>query len=336
MPDNEREVEREKGRSKLKGMVVAAVIIFLIGVGVFFYIRYKRTHITTDDAYVRGHIHWISPRIYGTVIKVLIDDNQFVKKGQILVVLDPAKYKVRLSQARAKLSLAEAKLKEANVNVQVSSAEVALNRAEFDNAVLDLDRAKEAYPSRVISKQQYDHSLTAYKVAKAKLLTSQQKLKFAEDQVKSATAQVRVCEAAIEAARLDLRYTKIRAPVDGYITKKSVETGNRVGPQTPLFAIVPLNDIWVVANYKENQLQSIHPGQDVEIEITTYPNEKFCGKVESIQAGSGAVFSLFPPENATGNWVKITQRIPVKIEILPPYKKVLRIGMSAETTILLK
>ena len=332
---------QEKPKKKKTGRRILRILILLIiiagiAVGADYFIQYRRTHISTDDAYVKGHIHWISPRIPGTVINVLIDDNQLVKKGQVLVELDPATYQTRLAQAEAGLAVAKTKLTEARVQVAVIASEITLNKAEYNNALLDFNRAKLAYPNKVISKQQYDHYMTAYKVALAKLATSQQRLRLARDQVKSAMAQIRVWKAKVKDAKLNLGYTRVLAPVNGYVTKKTVEVGARVGPQTPLFAIVPLNDVWIEANYKENQLARVRVGQDVAITISTYPGVKFRGKVESIQAGTGAVFSLFPPENATGNWVKITQRIPVKIRILPPFKKVLRIGMSAETTILVK
>ena len=323
-------------KSRLKRLLIVLFILLLIGMGVFLYIRYQRTHITTDDAYVKGHIHWISPRIPGTVIRVLIDDNQLVKKGQLLVELDPQKYQIALSQARAQLEVARSKLKEAQINVQVGLSEIALNKAELLSASHDYERAKMAYPNKAISQQAYDHYLMKYQVAQAELLASKRRLKFIKDQVKTAHAQIRVCQDQIKAALFNLKYTKIKAPVEGYITKKSVEVGRRVGPQFPIFAIVPLDDLWIEANYKESQLQRIEPGQKVKIKIETYPDETLDGRVESIQAGSGAVFSLFPPENATGNWVKITQRVPVKIEIITRSKRTLRIGMSAETTILVK
>jgi len=319
-----------------KKILIAILIISFIGVGIFAYIRYRQTHITTDDAFIRGHIHWIYPRIAGTVVQVRIDENQYVKKGQLLVALDPERYKIALARARAELAVAVSKLEEARVNVHVALSEVALNKAALSGALHDFERARLAYPNKAISKQAYDHYLTNYKIAEAKLLASQQRLKLVKDQIKTAEAQVKVCRDQIKAARLNLQYTHIRAPLEGYIAKKTVEIGNRVGPQAPMFAIVPLNDIWVEANYKENQLQNIKIGQKVRIKVESYPKEKLSGRVESIQAGSGAVFSLFPPENATGNWVKITQRVPVRIKIVTPPKKILRIGMSVETTILVK
>ncbi len=327
--------QKNKG-AKAARILMVLIFLTLVGAGVDLYVRYNRTHISTDDAYVKGHIHWIAPRIPGTVIQVRIDDNQFVKKGQDLVNLDPAKYQVELEQAQAALAVSKSKLAETQANVTLCSTEIELNRAEFQDALRDFNRAKLAYPNKAISKQQYDHYLTAYKVAMAKLANSRERLKLAMDQIKSAEAQIRVGQARVHAARLNLKYTRIVAPVSGYITKKNVEVGMRTGPQRPLFAIVPLNDIWIVANYKENQLRHVHPGQNVTIKVSAFPNERLSGKVESVQAGTGAVFSLFPPENATGNWVKITQRVPVKIIITSSNKNILRIGMSVETTIRLK
>ncbi len=326
----------DRSRHGLRKVLLAVFVVLLIGSGIYIYIRYQRTHVTTDDAYIKGHIHWIYPRIPGTVIKVFVDENQYVRKGQLLVVLDPKRYEIRLAQAKAELAVAISKSKVAQASVKVGLSEIALNKAEYLGALHDFDRAKLAYPKKVISRQAYDHYLTAYKAAEARLLASQEKLKYLRDQAETARAQVELCRKKVDAASLDLQYTRIGAPIEGYIARKTVEVGNRVGSQVPLFAIVPLNDLWIEANYKESQLRYVKTGQRVRIAVDAYPGEKLSGRVESIQAGSGAVFSLFPPENATGNWVKITQRIPVRIRITSQSKKILRIGMSVETTILVK
>jgi len=300
-------------RWRLLRLLVFGILFLGLVLTIIFFIYYKKNHITTDNAYVRGHIHWVYPRINGSVIQVLVEDNQSVKKGQILVLLDPEEYKVKLLESKAELDLALSRLKEAEVHV--------------------------LYQKRVISKEKYERYLTNYEVSQAKLMAIKESLKQAKMQIKTAKENVNLCKRKVEVDQLNLKYTTIIAPVSGYITKKSVEVGQRVNPNRPLLAIVPLDEIWIEANYKEGQLEKIRPGQRVKIKIDAYPDKRFYGQVESIQAGTGAVFSLFPPENATGNWVKVTQRIPVKIVFTHPNNKdnkVLRIGMSAVTTVLVK
>ena len=326
-------------RWRLLRLLVFGILFLGLVLSIIFFIYYKKTHITTDNAYVRGHIHWVYPRINGSVIQVLVEDNQSVKKGQILVLLDPEEYKVKLLESKAELGLALSRLKEAEVHVKAVKAEVNLNKAEFAKAEADFRRAKVLYQKRVISKEKYERYLTNYEVSQAKLMAIKQSLKQAKMQIKTAKENVNLCKRKVEVDQLNLKYTTIIAPVSGYITKKSVEVGQRVNPNRPLLAVVPLDEIWIEANYKEGQLEKIRPGQRVKIKIDAYPDKRFYGQVESIQAGTGAVFSLFPPENATGNWVKVTQRIPVKIVFTHPNNKdnkVLRIGMSAVTTVLVK
>ncbi|KPJ65901.1 MAG: hypothetical protein AMJ45_04450 [Syntrophobacter sp. DG_60] len=320
----------------IKISIFVFIFILISLVAVLFYLQYKKTHITTDNAYVCGHIHWISPRIEGTVLKVLVDDNELVKEGEVLLTIDPERYEVKLSQARASLSLAKWKLREAKVNFQAAQANLTLAKAQFEQAKIDLNRAEALFKKAAVSKEKYDHALTHYKVTKASLDVAKEKLSQAKVMIDIAKAQVEDQEAQVNDAMLDIKYTIIKAPVTGYITKRSVEVGHRVKPGMPLLAMVPLSNIWIEANYKETQLERIKVGQKVTIKVDTYPGKKFYGRVESIQAGSGAVFSLFPPENATGNWVKVVQRIPVKIVLeeeqdpnLP-----LRIGMSVITTVL--
>ncbi len=318
-------------------LILVTILFSLLLGGIFVFIQYKKTHITTDDAYVKGSIHWIYPRVNGTVVKVLVRDNQFVKQGDTLVLLDPKEYQVRFSEALAELNLAISALKEAKVDVKVMETEINLAKAEFFKSKADFHRAQALFKSKTISRQRYEVYLTSYKITKAKLAAAKQRLRQAQSRVKTAQMRIEVAKSRLEEAKLNLKYTTIKAPVAGYITKKTVEIGNRVNPQMPILAIVPLNDVWIEANYKENQLEKITHGQRAIVKIDAYPGKKFYGRVESIQAGTGAAFSLFPPENATGNWVKITQRIPVKIVLNPSDKrKVLRIGMSAVVTVLVK
>lgn len=305
---------------------------------VLFFLHYFKTHITTDDAYVQGHVHWISPRIEGTVTTVAVDDNQLVKEDQVLFTLDPATYEASLDQAKADFSLAEWKLKEAEINYKAAQADLLLSQAQLEQAKRDLRRAEALLKKAVIPQERYDTTFTNYKVNDAGFNVATERVKQAKIMIDTARANVENQKARLDSALLNVQYTIINAPVAGYITSKTVEVGQRVKPGMSLLAIVLLNDVWIEANYKETQLKRIKVGQPVIITVDTYPGKKFSGRVESIQTGSGSAFSLFPPENATGNWVKVVQRIPVKIVLEKGQNQnlPLRVGMSVITTVLAK
>ena len=281
-------------RGKKKTLIIALITGLLAG-GVFLavYIINGFSRISTDDAYITGRIHNIAPKIPGTIKAVHIEDNQSVKKGDVLVEIDPVDYELRVNEARAIVGVRE---------------------ATFKQAERDKKRAEELYKDEVFSKEKYENTSTAYNLARA--------------QLKAARAQ-------LDIAQRNLDYTKIYAPSDGYVTSKAVEEGNQVQPGQSLLAVVALDDIWVVANYKETQLKNVRKGQRVQIKVDTYPNKVFMGRVDSIMAGTGAAFSLFPPENALGNYVKVVQRIPVKIvfDKTTDRDQQLRIGMSCVPTI---
>ncbi|HVN70570.1 MAG TPA: HlyD family secretion protein, partial [Desulfomonilia bacterium] len=331
--------------------------------GVYLYIRHTRYYISTDDAYVTGRIHSIAPKISGTIKAVYVNDNQLVKKGDILLEIDSKDYDVRVTDAKAsvdveiskvkelsdRVDVAEKQLSEIQSKIDAAQANLALQGANLKQARLDHDRAQKLYEKGVFAETTREKAATAYDVARAQVKAAQDQVKQMLAGLETQKVVVRQSKAAYQSqefiveqkrqvlasAVLMQGYTKIYAPSDGHITKKSVEVGNQVQPGQPLMAIVSLSDIWIVANYKETQLENVRPGQEVQINVDTYPGKRFSGKVDSIMAGTGSVFSLFPPENATGNYVKVVQRIPVKI-ILDKGSDpdhVLRVGMSVEPTI---
>jgi membrane fusion protein (multidrug efflux system) len=388
-----------KKNNRRKRLIIF-VLVILVGGGILYYI-WTRGKISTDDAYVDGHIYTITPRVSGYVTEVLVTDNQRVKKGQFLVTLDPTPSEVALAEARAALAEAEATLTSLDLGVplelaqtdqrvraaqaelnslrktvgmvtqQEEAAEQELKRAQAENeeALLDLRRMADLRKGNAISQSTLDKAQTLYDTSLAKVrsakatrdslkdrrdsLTSdlsrqEANIKLAATgkdvadiksrQVKAQNAKVDLAKARVKQAELDLSYTNIPSPTDGFITRKGVEPGLMASKGQPLMAVVPLHpeEIWVTANYKETQLTDVLPGQPVEIKVDTYPGVIIKGKVDSIMAGTGAAFSLFPPENASGNFVKVVQRIPVKITIdeddhdsLPA----LRIGMSVVPTI---
>ena len=415
--DDELPVEPEapKGLANPKvqrAVIAGSVALVAVLAGLFFYYHNRES---TDDAQVDGHITPIASKIYGRVEKVLIDDNQAVKAGQVLAKLDPRDYQAAVDQAKASLELAESEARSAGVDVprtaatvasgtssadaQLLGAQAGLDRAEAvyeqarttdlayaqdnveksqANAVLaqaDLARYKPLLDKGEISQQQYDAakanadaSASALKADQEKLAEARKNVDVAKAQVdaakagvlqaraaveganadkkqvamRSADAQAKVAKvaqarAALEAAELNLSYTDVVAPIDGIATHKQVEIGQVVQAGQGLLVVVPLQDVWVTANFKETQLKNMRPGQKAEVRVDTY-GKTFSGHVDSIAGATGGVLSLLPPENATGNYVKVVQRIPVKIVLdpIPPEKAVLRPGMNVDATVITK
>ena len=275
-----------------KRWVMVGIGLSVAGLGIALsYWLYARSHEWTDDAMIDAHILSVNPKVSGQVARVLVDDNQPVHAGDLLVEIDPQDFQVRLEQARAELAAAQ---------------------AEAHRAVTDAVRYKQLFEKGQVSRQAYDKSVADADVAKA---------------------NVTVAEKKAAAAELDLSYTKIASPEAGRVTKRAVEVRSFVQVGQPLMAIVPAN-VWVTAKFKETQLEHIRPGQAVEIHVDTYSDRSFRGHVDSIQAGAEARFSLLPPENATGNFVKVVQRIPVKIVFDEPTGDLLLApGMSVVPTV---
>jgi membrane fusion protein, multidrug efflux system len=321
------------------GIILLLLVVVGVVSGLWLWCKSK-THVTTDNAFIESHVYSISARVPGTVTKVMVNDNQLVKKDDLLVELDQVDYRVRVANSAANLSIA---MNETSSNyAQVDAARAALNsdKAKLEQAELDLERGRALYKKDVIPKDQLDRLETSRKVASAKLTETEGSVRRALailglTSTGGKDALITRRKAELEENRLNLSYTRIYAPADGFITRKSVETGNNIQAGQPLLALVALNDVWVTANYKEKQLSHVLPGQKVEFTVDTYSGKKFTGVVDSIMAGTGAAFSLLPPENATGNYVKVVQRIPVKIIVdkdSDPHH--LRVGMSVEPTIL--
>jgi membrane fusion protein, multidrug efflux system len=281
---------------------------------------------TTDDAFIDTHMVMIAPQIAGRVARVLVDDNQQVAAGQLLVRIDPAYFRAQLDRATANreaaagsLAQAEAQHAAALADAQQDRAEVTAAEANASNAARQLDRTRSLVQQQFASRQQLDNDFANARSTSANLVAAQQKLAAAEaqldvvrSQIATAKANLKSAQAQEEEARLNLGYTKIVAPEAGRIANKNVAVGDYLQIGQNLMALVPLK-VWVTANYKETQLDLMRIGQPVEISIDSYPDKVFRGHVDSFEAGSGAAFDLLPPENATGNYVKVVQRVPVKI-----------------------
>jgi membrane fusion protein (multidrug efflux system) len=337
------------------GVVVAAVLAG--GTYGYSYWQWAAAHVSTDNAFIDGHIVQVSSRVAGHVARVYVDDNQTVKAGDLLLELDPADYQAALDEAKGKLTAAQADLTAARSGVeeakaQVAAAEAAVAQAkaeavsrdaELQRATADLAQYTQARDRAAVSTLEWGKVETTQRTARAALEAAQKAVLAAEAQVNQARsaaesragqvavaeAQIKTAQAAVEKAALNLSYTKLVAPGEGRVTRKSVEPGNYLIQGQPLFALVA-PDVWVTANFKETQLARMGAGQKVEVEVDAYPGMRLKGHVDSIQQGSGARFSLLPPENATGNYVKVVQRVPVKIVLdeLPADGRVLGPGMS--------
>jgi membrane fusion protein (multidrug efflux system) len=426
---------RKRPLYRRPAFLIAAVIVLLVAaaVGINYWL-YARSHESTDDAFIDAHVTAVSPKVGGYVVKVHVKANQQVKKGDLLLEIDPRDFQAKVDQAQAALAAGEARLKEAQTgveltrvnsranvqqasgtvqqaragvaaqraqavaertrvtqaaaainsaqaNLQQAQAQVDAAQAELVRAQADVARYQELYSKDEVSRQRLDQAIATARTAQAQTEaarqraaaaasqvreseaaqrtaaetarraevqigaaqgqvqeaqgrlaaanTAPQQIASSEAQAQTASASLEQLRAAVAQAELELSYTKLYAPDDGRVTNKSVEEGALVQSGQPLLAIVP-GDVWVTANFKENQIGEIRPGQSVELSVDAYPDKVFKGHVDSIQAGTGARFSLLPPENATGNYVKVVQRVPVKIvfDEPPDPQHLLAPGMS--------
>ncbi len=311
---------------KRPAFIVSVVLLFSIGLGCgLLYWLYSRHYVSTDDAYIDGHITQISPQVPALVLALHIDDNQLVRKGDLLIELDPTDYQVALEQAEAQVAAAQGRLLQTQTQIESAKAAVAEASAQIDasqvavdNTSRDLQRYTQV-DERARSRQQFDNATAAAKNAlaqleqsKARKVSAEASVATAQAAVKAAEGDLRTAEANLRKAEVNLSYCRIYAPSDGRVTQRTVEPGAYLQTGQAMFFLVSPN-VWVTANFKETQLKNMRPGQAVTIKVDAYPNRKFRGHVDSIQAGSGSRFSVLPAENATGNFVKVVQRVPVKI-----------------------
>ncbi|MCQ2957813.1 MAG: HlyD family secretion protein [Candidatus Gastranaerophilales bacterium] len=311
----------EENKSKIKKYAPIIVVILAIIVGGYF--LWDASHYqSTDDAYIESHLVQIAPRVAGQIEEIKIDDNQSIKEGDVIAIIDPADYKIKFNQA-------DAQYQKALLNQNVAKANLSAANSEIELAKKDLERYRNLYEKGAVSKQTFDAAQTKFDSIQAKQ-TSADNMIFSKNESKVADADLKTLKAQRDQAELNLSYTKIIAPRDGVVTNKNVEKGAYVQVGQPLFALAS-KEVWVVANFKENQVGKMKPGQNVDIKIDAYPHKTFKGKIDSIQRASGAKASLFPPENAVGSFVKIVQRIPVKIiftEEINPDEYTIVSGMS--------
>lgn len=405
MADTNEQVPQEEtpaAKGNKRGIAIVVVVVLALIAG-FFYWRSTFT-VDTDDAQVDGNLYQVSSRVAGQVVKVYVQEQQVVKKGDVIAEIDPTDYQVALEQAEANLATAKAQYEQASVNVPITStnvrtslatsgqdvlgteaqvlqaqaqaqaaqSQVAQAKAMAQKAQIDVDRYTPLVAKDVISKQQYDQAVATATANQAALEAAERQAKAQQDQVslvqqrlaqakaqasqsakngpeqvkvqqataQAAAASVQQAQTRVDQAKLNLSYCKVTAPASGIISKKSVVEGANLSVGQSLMTIVPLEDLWVTANFKETQLKEMKAGQSVEIEVDALGGKKFQGTVQQIGGATGSSLSLFPPENATGNYVKVVQRIPVRINFadLDNENKdhLLRIGMSVIPTVRVK
>jgi membrane fusion protein (multidrug efflux system) len=357
---------RKQRKKKVVVFSALAVFIAVIIVASLFYFEYRKTHVSTDDAFVDGRVYLVASKIPGTVKVLHVLDNQMVKKNDVLVEVDPVDYEVKVLEAQANVDAEKTKLLEYQTRVDAAKNQLVELQASLESARanleaqesllhkadIDFQRADSLVKEDLVTKEFFDQRKTTLEVAKAQVRAARELVRKTEASLETQKAVIRQTQSALptqqalirqreanlQGAELNRGYTKILAPADGYVTKRNVEVGNRVQTGQPLLAVVSLapGDVWITANYKETDLTRVKPGQKVRIKVDTYPGKVLHGRVESIMAGTGSAFSLFPPENATGNYVKVVQRIPVKIVLDDSNQQepALRIGMSVVPTIL--
>jgi len=325
----------------------AAAVAACVSIGLYLFIP-DLIWARTDDAYVEAHVESVSARVPGYVLQLHIDDNSPVKRGALLLELDPRDYQAGQDAAVANLAAAESRLTEAHAQSVVSARAVRVADADARTAAAnarlaadDLKRFLSVSDVRAVSTQRLEIARTATLTTAAAFSAAQSRVELArargtlaEAQERTAAADVKQIQAAVTQARLNLSYTKVLAPEDGSIANKLVELGNYVQPGQTLLWLVPRN-LYVVANFKETQLEGIRPGASVSVHVDSFPDLTLKGHIDSIQRGSGSEFALLPPENATGNFVKIVQRVPVKIVLDEPTEILAKLvpGMSAEVSV---
>lgn len=294
---------------------------------------------STDNAYVNGPVVSMVAQVSGPVAQLNVIDNQAVQKGDVLLQIDPRPFQIALDQAEAALAQAKQGVTQLQASVKAAQADVEQERSELTQAKSDAARVHQLAPKGYLPQEAIEKADTGVNKAQAELQAAESKLAEAVARLGQAGTDneaIKSAQAAVDAAKLKLEYSRIVAPFSGTLSNLSLQQGSMIQASLPLFALIGDEQVWVDANFKETQLQHVHAGQKAEVRVDMYPKKVFHGHVQSISGGSGTAFSLLPPQNATGNWVKITQRVPVKVVIEDPDPAMpLRIGTSADVKLFL-
>ncbi|MEK1942392.1 MAG: efflux RND transporter periplasmic adaptor subunit [Pseudomonas sp.] len=327
---------------KRKAMLLGLLVLVLaVGAGTWaWYHLYGRFSVDTDDAYVNGNVVSITPLVTGTVISIGADDGDLVQQGQVLLKFDPNDAQVSLQSAEANLARTVRQVRGLYSNVDGLKAQVTAQKAAVQKAQENFNRRKTLAASGAISQEELSHARDDLTAAQGSLSDAQQRLNtssaLVEDTEVASHPDVQAAAAQLRQAYLENARTTLIAPVTGYVAKRTVQLGQRVQPGTSLMAVIPLDQLWIDANFKETQLREMRIGQPVEVTSDLYGDDvKFSGTIDSLGAGTGSAFALLPAQNATGNWIKIVQRVPVRVVLNPEQLKThpLRIGLSTQVDV---
>ena len=349
--------DKQRKKPSKKPLIILAVVVILLAIVAFIWWFATRNEVTTDDAYTDGNAITMAPKVSGYVVQLAVNDNVYVHKGDLLVVIDKRDYQAQVDQAQAQVGLARAQLNAALVQLDIARvqypAQYRQAKAQTSSAEANFRQAEAAYvrqhavDQRATSQQNIDtadaqrqSASASVEQARAQQQTASlvpQQIRQTEATVEERRQQVQQAEAQLEQAQLNLSYCEVRSPSDGWITRRNVQLGTFLQAGVSLFAIVT-PQVWVTANFKESQLERMRPGDKVKVEVDAYPELDLRGHIDSVQLGSGSRFSAFPAENATGNFVKIVQRVPVKIIIDDglPRDQPLGLGLSVTPKVYLK
>jgi membrane fusion protein (multidrug efflux system) len=327
-------------RGFLLRLLGVVVLLAFVGWGLWYFFD-GRWYEETDDAYAGGNVVQVTPQIPGTVVTIGADDGDLVHAGDVLVKLDSSNTEVALAEAKANLAGTVRRVRGLYSTVSGAQADVAARQVAVDKARADFARRRDLARTGAISAEELSHAQDELTAAESALTAAQQQYQtskvLVDDTVVASHPDVQAAAARLRAAYLDNLRTTIVAPVDGYVAKRSVQLGQRIAPGAPLMAVVPLHQVWIDANFKETQLTHMRIGQPVEIRADLYGGSvKYAGKVQSLGVGTGSAFSLLPAQNATGNWIKIVQRIPVRVVFTDPKQldaHPLRIGLSSDVEV---
>ena len=319
-------------RRQIKWIIAAIVIVAAAFFGGRYWIDHSR-YVETDNAYVGANQVDVAAQVAGPVTRVFVRDQQPVHAGDVLFTIDPRNYEIAVQKARAQLELARQGMSQESAGIASAEALLAQRRAEAANARNNWVRNQELMKSGFLSAQGIENSRTQLATAQAAVKAGEAAVAQARSALGRSgdeNAAVQAASAAVKQAELDLARTHVTSATDGHIANFTLQPGNMVQPGQPLFVVISDGEYWVDANFKETEVKEIRPGDNAEIKSDMYPDHPFKGTVQSLAAGSGAAFSLLPPQNATGNWVKVTQRVPVRIKVLDPDPQhPLRIGTTA-------
>jgi membrane fusion protein (multidrug efflux system) len=340
--DPEAAADMPESRAPRRNPIRQIIVIALVAAGLFWAVRYvghMLAYAETDDAYITGYVHQVTPHIGGTITEVLVEENKDVKAGDVLFRLDPRDNQAKVDQAEAQLAQSDAFIAYAKAQIADAAAKIDQAQAQYTKAKSDFERVQELTKTKVVSKQEFDSAKAALDSTSASLVSAKASDQAMHSGLLVAEAQRQNSKTSLDNAKLQLSYNIIVAPSSGHTSKRSAEVGAYVQPGQALISVVE-PDVWIEANFKETQLAKMRAGQPAEITVDALPGHEFTGTVESFSPASGAQFAMLPADNATGNFTKVVQRVPVKIHLnadsIRGFEDRLRPGLSTVVSVRVK